>query len=141
MNKILFALLTISILTPLSGLRNTGDTEQVSVTREYELPDIKRKAWNDIKESWMKNEYRSCIKEFRLKMTCGDCVYIYIKAVITIDHNGKIKSFRKTGENICGGKISPALEKCFIKPLEQKTFPEELKDTGFETMLGTGLKC
>jgi len=141
MNKILYVLLIISILTPLSGLQNYGDTVSGDILKEYELPSIKRQAWNEIKEKWIKNHYRSCLKKFRLKMTCGNCTYIYMKAVITVDNNKRLTGYSKTGENVCGRKITPALEKCLMEPLEQKTFPDDLKNSEFETMLGTGLKC
>lgn len=141
MNKIICALLIISVLMPLSVLRGSGDNETVDIIREYELPENQRKAWNEFKDGWMRTAYRSCLKTFRLGMTCASCVYIYMKAEIKIGKDGRLESYRKTGENVCGKKITPPLEKCFITPVEQQTFPDELKGVKFETMLGTGLKC
>jgi len=141
MKKILSALLFILVITPLAGVQNITDTGQTAAVKEYNLPEAEGRAWNSIRDEWMKNQYRSCLKKFNLKMNCAHCVYIYIKAEITIDSNKKLKTYRKTGENVCGEKISTGLEKCFMESLEQQTFPDELKGRKFETMLGTGLKC
>jgi len=141
MNRILFTLLTILLLTPLSGIQTLIETEQKNVLKEYELPDPEREAWSNVKSKWMRSEYGACLKKFKLKMSCGGCTYIYIKAVITIDPDGKLSGYEKTGENVCGKKISPELEKCFMEPLKKQIFHEKLKNRSFETMLGTGLKC
>ncbi len=140
MKKMICTLL-LSALTPLFALQNMDDSVSDGIIKEYELSGEKWKEWNAVRENWMRNDYRACLKKFRLKMSCAGCTYIYIKAVISIDKEGRMKSYRKTDENVCGGKILPAVEKCFMKPLEEKTFPDQLKDAEFETMLGTGLMC
>lgn len=89
----------------------------------------------------MKIEYSKCLKKFKLEMSCSGCSYIHMKAVIKIDSRGKLSGYKKTGENVCGRKISPELEKCFMEPLKNQVFDETLKNTSFEVMLGTGLKC
>lgn len=141
MNKILITLLAISLLSPLSGVQTVIDSEQKNTVKEFELSDLQRSPWSNVKSEWMKLDYSACLKKFKLKMNCDGCSYIYMKAVITINREGRLSGYKKTGEDVCGKKISPELEKCFMEPLKKQIFPEVLKGTEFEVMLGTGLKC
>jgi hypothetical protein len=113
----------------------------MQAVKEYELPDSEKNHWDIIKSQWMKIDYGACLKKYKLKMNCAGCSYIYMKAVVTISSSGKLAGYKKTGEDVCGRKITPELEKCFMEPLKKQTFPEILKGTTFEVMLGTGLKC
>lgn len=139
MERILISLMIM--LAALSGMGILTGTEQTHAIKEYELPDPGKKQWDIIKSEWMKTEYSACLKKYKLKMNCDGCSYIYMKAEVTINSEGKLSSYKKTGENVCGRKMSPELQKCFMKPLEMQDFPEALKGTTFEVMLGTGLKC
>jgi hypothetical protein len=141
MKKVLAALAIILILTPLSGIETLPGTEQMKAIKEYELPDAEKNNWDIIKSEWMKTEYSACLKKYKLKMNCGGCSCIYMKAMVTINSDGKLSGWKKTGENVCGGKISRELENCFMEPLKKHVYPEILKGTTFEVMLGTGLKC
>lgn len=141
MKKILAALAVISVVTPFHSELISADAVYPSSVREYELPDGGRDAWYRIRDEWMRNRYPLCLKKFRLRMSCGDCVYIYMKGNITIDSSGRMSRFNETASNVCSKKIPPALRECFLKPLKEKVFPDNLKGKEFETMLGTGLKC
>jgi hypothetical protein len=74
-------------------------------------------------------------------MTCSGCSSIFIRIVITIDNNGKIASYEKLNEKICGRKADKSLEKCFLEYFKTLTLPPGLRNIKIETMLGTGLKC
>jgi hypothetical protein len=107
----------------------------------YELKDEAWKSWDSIQRTWMKDIYFPCLKENKLKMSCGSCVYIYIDAKFTINNEGKLIDIQILKENICTKKASAKLKKCFFEYYQNLVFPPSLRNKKIKAKFGTGLTC
>ena len=92
-------------------------------------------------ETFQREEYNKCLKKFNLKLKCSSCNYIFIKAEIHIDTNGKMVKYIKLSENICGKKATKEFEECFMKYFKNVKYPEILRSMKIKAMIGTGLRC
>jgi len=97
--------------------------------------------WDSIYRIWMKNVYYPCLKENNLKMSCKNCAYIYIDALLEIDSSGKLINIQIIKENICSKISNQKLRNCFFNFFYEMVFPESLRSKKIKSKLGTGLKC
>jgi len=118
-----------------------GTTQPIVVVKEDELEGKQWRAYQEIRERWMKEAFSSCLTKQHLKLSCSGCEYIIIVYRIVIDGKGRIVAYEKIRGNICGATSSPELEQCFIQYLTSITFPQPLRNMTIEVRLGTGLKC
>lgn len=142
--RILYFFMSFSFFI-ISAAFSTGSFMQNDETglpvKEYELKEPAKQVWYNIKDEWVMNEYPRCVAEKRLRLSCSGCSSVFIRVILTIDHQGKTTGYQKTYEKVCGGKGGIKTEKCFLRFFKNKTFPEELRNKKIETTLGTGLKC
>ena len=112
-----------------------------AVIWSYELEGQAWRDWDSINSVWMKTVYFPCLKENNLKMSCANCVYIYIDAIFTIDSYGKLTDIQIVKEKICTGKASEKLKNCFFSFYKKMIFPESLRHRKVKSKFGTGLSC
>jgi hypothetical protein len=119
-----------------------------SVAQEISRPvwshELEGEAWNNwdsINNHWIRNVYFPCLKANNLKMSCANCVYIYIDAEFTIDSCGKLTDIKIIKENICSRKANDKLRNCFFNYFREMTFPPALRHKRIISKFGTGLKC
>jgi len=107
----------------------------------YQLTSDQYKAWKSIEDEWMKKEYRTILKENKLKMTCAGCESIYMDVVFIVDTRGTLIQTKTLKTRKCAGEFSKKLEERFLKWFLNFSFPAQLYNLKFEVRLGTGLKC
>lgn len=109
--------------------------------KEHELSGEQWHDWNNVKTEWMRKEYWSILKKYRIEMSCGDCEYAYITVRLHIDNNGRVVEIDIIKEQICRGGAVEELKDAFLKYFREAVMPESLRNMTIETMLGTGLRC
>jgi len=112
---------------------------QCTQDREKEQTGSTQDAALDIQDLWLKEDFGPCLKEFKLKMTCGRCPAIYLRGTLTISKEGKFESFQEERSAFCGAPPEKVKE-CFLKNLKQRDFPQ-IKGKQLPLHLGTGLAC
>lgn len=99
------------------------------------------KEWNTFDTIWTNNMFPSCLMENNLKLSCADCERISITVQMKIDSTGKLISYKKIKENMCGKNFTALLEKCFLDFFFFLEFPADFRSKTIEVRLGNGLKC
>jgi hypothetical protein len=113
----------------------------IPIIKEHQLKNARFRCWDGIKEKWLREIYSPALKKFKLRMSCGQCEYIYIRVILYIDSSGKLVHYKKVRENVCGKPCPKHLEEQLMQFFQNMIFPEELRGINIETMLGTGLSC
>lgn len=135
------ALLLLLTIIDLSCARHIKSEDILKSTKEYELPGPQWKAWNTLKEQWMRENYWQILKVFDLEMSCSGCEYIYLDVILDIDLQGRIRDISILRENVCGETASPEFRKAMLEHFRTIVFPPELRGWKIKAKLGTGLKC
>ena len=136
--KRIFSLIIVFIIITLDSFAQTKDT---IVLRESDLKNEQMIAWYTLDTIWTKNIMPVCFFENNIKLNCANCGSIYLKMQLKIDTSGKLVSYTKIKENMCGNAFTEKLEKCFLDFFNFLIFPEELRGIILEVNIGRGLKC
>lgn len=132
-----FLLLFISI----EGKCQNTSLPSDSVISELNMSAKMWKEWHTLDSSWTKNMFHACLAESGLKLNCAECEKIFMTVQMKIDSGGKLISYKKIKENMCGKNFTPQLEKCFFDFFFFIEFPADFRNTTIEVRLGDGLKC
>lgn len=124
----------------LSPVNGNAKAEPV-IPKSYELEGEQWKAWQEMQQEWMKNEYLKILQEQKLRMNCSGCENIYMDAVFTIDAQGKLANYQLVNSKKCAEKFAPVLADRFAAWFFKVQFPPALHNLKFEVRLGTGLTC
>jgi len=108
---------------------------------DHELQGDRWKAWNEIREQWLREVFPRCLKKNGLRMNCSDCERIMVSVVLEIGPSGRIVRCTVLDEHICGRPASRELFHCFYDYFSRFVFPEGLRNMRIVTSLGNGLKC
>lgn len=131
----------VSIILITNCLHVSGQVVNDTVQKDYLMEGQKHDEWNKIHDYWFKNHFYNCLGKFKLKMSCSRCEDIFIDVVMEIDSLGKLAKYSVVKEDVCGHPAKKEFIDCMIKYFREMQFPDCLKNSVFETRLGTGLKC
>jgi hypothetical protein len=112
-----------------------------SVIKESDMTGNMWKEWYALDSLWTKNMFPACLTESHIKLSCADCESISMTVRMKIDSTGKLVSYNKIKENMCGNTFTSLLEKCFLDFFFFIEFPADFRNKTIEVRIGNGLKC
>lgn len=112
-----------------------------SVIKESDMNNLMWKEWYTLDSTWTKNMFPSCLLENDLKLSCAECESISMTVQMKIDSTGKLISYKKVKENMCGNTFTQLMEKCFLDFFFFLEFPADFRNKTIEVRIGNGLKC
>jgi hypothetical protein len=105
------------------------------------MPSKMWKEWYTLDSIWTKNMFPSCLVETHIKLSCADCEKVMMTVQLKIDSAGKLVTYKKIKENMCGNEFSQLMEKCFFDFFFFLEFPADFRNKTIEVKMGNGLKC
>lgn len=112
-----------------------------SIINELNMKGIMKEEWYTLDTTWTKNIFPACLMEDHKKLSCGECPSISMTVQLKIDSVGKLVSYKKIKENMCGETFAVLLEKCFLDFFFFIEFPADFRNKTIEVRIGNGLKC
>jgi len=99
------------------------------------------KSWQNIESVWYHNDYKKCLTENKLKLSCESCESIIMVVNFNIDSTGKISDYKIISDKMCNKRFTPQLKVRFLEFFLNFIFPPELRSIMIQVRLGDSLKC
>ncbi|MFH0866281.1 MAG: hypothetical protein V1904_08800 [Bacteroidota bacterium] len=141
MKQILFIFIAFLLAFHSECISQTTALSSDSVIKESDMTGSMWKEWYTLDSTWTKNMFPSCLLENHIKLSCAGCESISMTAQMKIDSTGKLVSYKKIKENMCGNTFTQLMEKCFLDFFFFLEFPAGFRNKTIEVRIGNGLKC